>query len=131
MNFEKIVACKDLLPDGTDDLFSPGGEFVRRVWAGGSLIFERPIEFGTADFPSKEKATYISFKGKDESQKVYVQIEKIIEPYGRGPRPTIIKETKTLVFMKTQTVESLTEEGNRVPRVVKGINFLNPLMEYH
>ena len=39
--FPPPVPDRSLLPDGTDSLHSPGAPFIKRLWGGGSLVFNQ------------------------------------------------------------------------------------------
>ncbi|MCJ1420332.1 hypothetical protein MMC32_006689 [Xylographa parallela] len=77
-----------LLPDGTDPEQSPGGPFVRRMWAGGR------INFCPSDHPSLkmlgqrafclERISDVAIKGTTGDEKVYVTIERRVSQVATG-----------------------------------------------
>ncbi len=80
--FPPQVPGSDLLPDGTDPLQSPGPPFVRRMWAGGSLVFnaarKRHLQLDTTRATCIEKISDVSVKGTEGDEKVFVNIERRI-----------------------------------------------------
>jgi hydroxyacyl-ACP dehydratase HTD2-like protein with hotdog domain len=111
--FPTLVGDTALLPDGTDQLQWPGLPFTRRLWAGGSIQFnksasERALKFYNGDehvpLPRKRGTEAVSvetikdveMKGLPGQEKVYVQIEKRMG-YSR--------------FVNQQASASLEQEG--------------------
>ena len=80
--FSPQVPSSELLPDGTDPLQSPGAPFVRRMWAGGSLVFnpsrKRHLQLDTTRATCIEKIADVSVKGTEGDEKVFVSIERRI-----------------------------------------------------
>jgi len=71
-----------LLPDGTDPLQSPGGPFVRRMWAGGAVRFSNnphtQLHLDGARAVCLESIKDVAIKGAPGSEKVFVGIERRI-----------------------------------------------------
>ena len=115
--FPPAVPLSSLLPDGTDPAQSPGGPYVRRMWAGGKMDFANGIIIGD---PQRfafcaERISDVSIKGSEGQEKIYVTIERrmlsksllkfslfrdttksvasLVENRG-------LMETRTLVFMR-------------------------------
>jgi hydroxyacyl-ACP dehydratase HTD2-like protein with hotdog domain len=80
--FSPQVSASDLLPDGTDPLQFPGPPFVRRMWAGGSLLFnparKRHLQLDTTRATCIEKISDVTVKGVEGEEKVFVNIERRI-----------------------------------------------------
>lgn len=139
-----------LLPDGTDRVHSPGWPFEKRLWGGGSLIFN-PVEkwmmrngyLGIL----QEDIENVQVKGKEGEEKVFVTVSrKAAMGYALGIRKKnatqryppdlrtldgtnlkegklgslVLEEKKTLVFMRTKTEEELKQSLEAEPRMIKG-----------
>lgn len=80
--FAPQVPANELLLDGTDTLHSPGPPFVRRMWAGGSLVFnaarKRHLQLDTTRATCIERISDVSVKGTEGEEKVFVNIERRI-----------------------------------------------------
>lgn len=108
IHFPTNVRLSTLLPDGTDAMQSPGDPFTRRMWAGGSIIFERAIKLDNSAFHCIEHIVDVHVKGHENDQKIFVKIERKIYPgkypgdrkkQGENIIPHLV-ETRTLVFMR-------------------------------
>ncbi|KAI4624878.1 uncharacterized protein J4E87_005359 [Alternaria ethzedia] len=81
--FNPAVRTTELLPDGTDASQSPGGSWVRRMWAGGSIQV-RPDEYYDrnrgfrVDFPMSgtEHIKHVRLHGEGDTAKIFVTIER-------------------------------------------------------
>lgn len=87
--FGPQVPSSKLLPDGTDPLQSPGDPFVRRMWAGGSLVFnnhprDQP-ELDNRRAYCREHVPNVMVKGSEGDEKVFVEIERQIGYCGTTP----------------------------------------------
>jgi hydroxyacyl-ACP dehydratase HTD2-like protein with hotdog domain len=82
--FPPPVPHRDLLPDGTDTLHSPASPtpFHRRLWAGGSLIFNTSATYRLALNGARaaciEGIRDVTIKGKEGEEKIFVHIERRI-----------------------------------------------------
>ena len=80
--FSPQVPGSMLLPDGTDPLQSPGEPFVRRMWAGGTLLFNNnlsyQLELNNRRAYCREHIPNISIKGSEGDERVFVNIERQI-----------------------------------------------------
>jgi hypothetical protein len=89
--FPPQVLNSDLLLDGTDNLHSPGQPFVRRLWTGGSLSFNRNNIFGlhTNNLAAmcREEITNVWIKGQEGEEKVFVAIRRRIGGFGKAYDP--------------------------------------------
>lgn len=78
--FSPQIPHSALLPDGTDPLQSPGPPFARRMWAGGSLVFNttsgEQLRLGNMRAACIERIVDVSVKGREGDEKVYVNIER-------------------------------------------------------
>ena len=80
--FSPQVPSSNLLSDGTDPLQSPGEPYVRRMWAGGSLHFDKRSTNQLATNNQRVCCTEIisdvSVKGIEGEEKVFVSIQRRI-----------------------------------------------------
>ena len=76
--FPPPIPARDLLPDGTDPLQSPGPPFERRMWAGGSVRFNntRPTILDGSRLACLESIRNVQIKGKPGEEKIFVGIER-------------------------------------------------------
>ncbi|KAI1006740.1 hypothetical protein K3495_g1476 [Podosphaera aphanis] len=106
--FNPQVTSDELLPDGTDDLHSPGPPFYRRLWVGGSMNFLRPLEL----FPKKlmlctERITDVRVTGTPGKEKIFVDIfREISNPHLNRHE---LEEVRTLVFMRREKSKEIVE----------------------
>ena len=80
--FSPQVPNSALLPDGTDPLQSPGPPYVRRMWAGGLLVFNpngnNQLRLDGARAACIERITDVSVKGTEGNEKIFVKIERSV-----------------------------------------------------
>ncbi|KAI1457249.1 HotDog domain-containing protein [Annulohypoxylon moriforme] len=115
-----------LCPDGTDPFHSPGEPFVRRMWAGGSIKFNKPLRFNNIPVDCEERIEDVTVKGPEGEEKIFVTVLREYltagdrQPPRGAPR---IKERRTLVFMrglsKEQARENLAKAEAGRERIVK------------
>jgi hydroxyacyl-ACP dehydratase HTD2-like protein with hotdog domain len=81
--FNPAVLTPELLPDGTDASQSPGGLWVRRMWAGGSIQLKPDDYFDqsrgcTMDtvMAGTEHIKHVRLHGEGDTAKVFVTIER-------------------------------------------------------
>jgi hypothetical protein len=147
--FSPQVPSSKLLPDGTDPLQSPGEPFVRRMWAGGRLLFDNHLsdqpQLNNRRAYCREHIPDISIKGSEGDEKVFVNIERRIgycgatseneRPFGSSaPRSSAtnvspmdaevdfspaIIETRNLVFMREKSVTTIKEDVARPGKTLK------------
>ncbi|PQE16669.1 prephenate dehydratase protein [Rutstroemia sp. NJR-2017a BBW] len=83
--FNPEVPSNELFPDGTDALHSPGPPFMRRMWAGGSIAFNkfenRQLHLNTRAV-CIERIVDVTVKGGQGDEKIFVNIERRIGPVG-------------------------------------------------
>ncbi|KAF7864580.1 hypothetical protein EAF04_006712 [Stromatinia cepivora] len=90
--FSPQIPNNALLPDGTDPLQFPGPPFVRRMWAGGSVVFNttsgEQLRLDNVRAACIERIVDVSVKGNDGDEKVFVSIERRIglAEAGDGPQ---------------------------------------------
>ncbi|KAE9374559.1 hypothetical protein N431DRAFT_335935 [Stipitochalara longipes BDJ] len=91
VHFPPQVPNSDLLPDGTDTLHWPGEPFVRRLWTGGSLSFNRNSMFqlhtNNMSAMCKEEITNVWTKGQEGDEKVFVAIQRRVGGLGKFYEP--------------------------------------------
>jgi hypothetical protein len=83
ISFNPAVSTPELLPDGTDASQSPGGPWVRRMWAGGSIQL-RPSDYYhfTRGFAIDSHITgtecikHVRLHGEGDTAKIFVTIER-------------------------------------------------------
>jgi hypothetical protein len=83
-----IIADDKLLPDGTDQLHSPGGSFVRRMWAGGAVRVNKSLYFDAkAGWASNkhilcfERIKDVRLRGHGGEAKIFLTIERKFARY--------------------------------------------------
>ncbi|EMD67662.1 hypothetical protein COCSADRAFT_158029 [Bipolaris sorokiniana ND90Pr] len=81
--FNPSLPTHDLLPDGTDASQSPGGPWVRRMWAGGSMQAKPDVYFDkfrgfAVDTPMAgvEHIKHVRLHGQGDTAKIFVTIER-------------------------------------------------------
>lgn len=147
--FNHTVPSDKLLPDGTDNLHSPGDPWVRRMWSGGSLRIKPAKYFHKIDgfaidreYVAVERVKDVQLRGENDAAKIFVTIERrfarlhdlhaaafnsgktsqlvakmwdksLHENFKSEQRDGIewgtalLKEERTLVFLKARTTEEL------------------------
>ncbi|KAJ4353994.1 uncharacterized protein N0V89_005726 [Didymosphaeria variabile] len=77
-----------LLPDGTDPLHSPGGSFVRRMWAGGAVRVDKNLYFGAntgwalhKHILCFERIKDVRLRGQGDNEKIFITIERKFARY--------------------------------------------------
>lgn len=113
-----------LAPDGADLDHSPGGQFVRRVWAGGEVRFRgRGLRLDCREALCREVVRDVVVKGEGEGMKVFVDV---VREYGRGHEGEReewdIEEVRTLVFMPPREVSDAPAQ----PKLIKGMHIYSP-----
>jgi hydroxyacyl-ACP dehydratase HTD2-like protein with hotdog domain len=146
-----------LLPDGTDPLQSPGEPFVRRMWAGGTLLFNKnlssELELNNRRAYCREHIPNISIKGSEGDERVFVNIERQIGYCGTTtenewlldggtPRsaarnmPSMeaqvdfspaIIETRNIVFMREKAIATIKEDVARRGKTLRRMSILDSL----
>lgn len=146
--FSPQVLNGELLTDGTDSLQSPGAPFARRLWAGGSVIFNREdkeqLKLAEHHALCGEDITDVQIKGKEGEEKVFVTVRRRIANLpGSGRNARInrrllmamdkeklvgsnefmgilaIQEERNLVFMREKSKEQAREDLEKVGRIIK------------
>jgi hypothetical protein len=113
-----------LMPDGTDPAHWPGEPFVRRMWAGGEVLFkegwDRVLRLDGREAACVEKVKEPVVKGAEGDEKVFVEVRR-----GYGLRAdgleSVVTEARKLVFMRERADVGLVEGSGRV---VKGLFLL-------
>jgi hypothetical protein len=130
-----------LLPDGTDQQHSPGPPFTRRLWAGGSLLFNEhdnlqlKIDRQPRHAVCEERITDVRVKGEEGEEKVFVKIERAIRHLRNKISQEMAEyldtrkdekawnlalvETRDLVFMRDKTAGEAREDVEKVGKVLK------------
>jgi hydroxyacyl-ACP dehydratase HTD2-like protein with hotdog domain len=139
-----------LLSDGTDRAHSPGWPFEKRLWGGGSLIFNHEGKWMMKNGYLgilQEDIENVQVKGKEGEEKIFVTVSrKAAMGVALGIRRNLatqrwppdlrtlegtnlkegklgrlaLEEKKTLVFMRTKTDEELRQSLEAEPRIIKG-----------
>jgi hypothetical protein len=147
--FPPQVSLSELLTDGTDMLHAPGNPFNRRMWAGGRMTF--PLDGGPLLNGQRavclEAIRDVTVKGRQEEEKVFVQVERRMAPVeeGEGEEDTRIRlwrnhcndadngmvtERRDLVFLRDKPPEQVKVENNincgNDSRIVKCARHTNP-----
>jgi hydroxyacyl-ACP dehydratase HTD2-like protein with hotdog domain len=138
--FPPTSLLSELLPDGTDPEQSPGGPFVRRMWAGGNVRFPKTAELLKLDNRHAccfERLSDVKVKGKEGDEKIFVTIERrishspnlrtgsawktrddISELLMHDANCAVI-EDRNLVFMKERSPEELKAAESSASKIVK------------
>ena len=126
--FPPAIRSSELLPDGTDPKQSPGGQFTRRMWAGGDINFGRNWKFDNSPIHCVERITDVQVRGLEENQKIFVNIERSVFPgekagasrdeSGRWTQG-LLKETRTLVFMRSDRPKTPVDASNTSDKVLR------------
>ncbi len=146
--FSPQIRDGELLADGTDSLQSPGSPFVRRLWAVGSVVFnredKRQLKLTGHYALCGEDITDVQVKGKEGEERVFVTVRRrIANLSGSGRNARInrtllmamdkeklvgsddfmgllaIQEERYLVFMRERTKEQAKEDLKKVGRIIK------------
>lgn len=125
--FPSQTRLSSLYPDGTDPLHSPGPPFTRRMWAGGSMRFLKPLRSDSSAFHVSEKIMDVHFRGKDDEQKVFVTIERTIRRGNKSDDLTVdsephVLETRDLVFMHEKPQPAPTQSEQSSAKFLKPAN---------
>lgn len=79
--FSPQVSEGELLSDGTDTLQFPGPPFVRRMWAGGSVVFNgsksSQLHLDNTRAACIERVSDVTVKGPEEDEKIFVKIQRL------------------------------------------------------
>lgn len=126
--FPPRITDADLLADGTDKLQWPGHPFVRRVWAGGSVVFHphfQRILRGNVPSTLTEDITGVRVTGTEGNEKIWVTVRRKL--WQRTPKEDTLMlsdtsgtdtdhvvETRNLVFMRERTEELDTTKETRI-----------------
>ncbi|KAF2766692.1 hypothetical protein EJ03DRAFT_344956 [Teratosphaeria nubilosa] len=78
--FEPTKPSSAMLPDGTNPDQSPGAPFVRRMWAGGRVLYNaaHPLTLDGGRGVCAEFIRSVTGKGKEGEEKLFVGIERRI-----------------------------------------------------
>ncbi|KAI9746598.1 MAG: prephenate dehydratase [Claussenomyces sp. TS43310] len=133
--FPTQVPDSVLLADGTDPIQWPGEPFVRRLWAGGSLRFQKHarecLVLDGAAASCTEVIRNVTLKGQEEDEKIFVHIDRLIgcsvrEGRERGhlsiseeEMSAAVVERRDIVFLKQKSPEVALEDAGKVSRIVK------------
>lgn len=127
--FNARMPSATLLPDGTDPLHSPGGPWVRRMWAGGAVRLNSSLQLapGLPLDPQKmvaclERITDVRLQGTGTAAKIFVTVQRSVaqneKALGVGKhlsKPELIADTPQQVDRsKDWRAVLLKEERNLV-----------------
>ncbi|KAG0135123.1 hypothetical protein HOY82DRAFT_467187, partial [Tuber indicum] len=109
--FPPPIPESQLFPDGSDAQHSPTPHLPRRLWAGGSLTFNSPVETYSHALLREEITNVVSKNGK-----TFVSFDRHIYP-ANSPATTAaaIVEKRDLVFLPPATSPPLPRGRNRPP----------------
>jgi hypothetical protein len=124
--FNPALPASKLLPDGTDPNQSPGGPFVRRMWAGGQVRFNHKrggLDVDGSRYACVEGIRDVTIKGKPGQEKIFVGIERRFGPSSQQSEEEIrsklwseneadfneavLIERRNIVFMRERTPTEL------------------------
>ncbi len=116
-----------LMPDGTDPGHCPGGPFVRRMWAGGEVVFregwEEALKLDGRSVSCVERVGEPVLKGgragEVGGEKVFVEVTR---EYGVEGEGAVVEEVRRLVFMREREGKGAAQVAARVVR--GGYSFL-------
>ena len=129
--FPSPSPLSSLFPDGTDPQQSPGAPFTRRMWAGGSMSFLKPL---TRNLSSTayclERISDVTAKGREGEEKLFVQIERRIGWPGKSTRISSrdslqdhldcrVIENRTLVFIRERSQRVASDATSSSPKTLK------------
>lgn len=105
--FNPLLSPNDLSPDGTDAKHRPREDFVRRMWAGGSVRYKDPWQRVALDGAAGvcvERIRDVKIKGDEGNEKIFVGIER------RWGRAAIDRSSGGLAEHEEAVVERLWSE---------------------
>ncbi|EFE32351.1 uncharacterized protein ARB_00874 [Trichophyton benhamiae CBS 112371] len=143
--FPPQVPSSELLPDGCDELHSPGQPYNRRMWAGGSVRFfgdGGPLLTGQRAV-CVEGIREVNIKGKEGDEKIFVGIERRVATVDEHESDDAVRsrvwtqseeeqgasmviERRNLVFMRDRTskeIEAAKSAANISPRRIMKTEF--------
>lgn len=111
-----------LMPDGTDPGHCPGAPFVRRMWAGGEVVFregwEEALRLDGRSVSCVERVGEPVLKGGKAGEvggeKVFVEVTR---EYGVEGEGAVVEEVRRLVFLREREGKGAAQVA---ARVVKG-----------
>jgi hypothetical protein len=129
--FSPQVLGKDLLSDGTDPLQSPGPPFLRRMWAGGSLLYptnkSQQLRSDRTRSTCRESIAKVELKGTGTDEKVFVTIDRHITKGSEDvsqdfdSKNVAMLEKRNLVFFQEIAPEEARERANRPGKILTGM----------
>ncbi|KAK8041803.1 hypothetical protein PG993_006326 [Apiospora rasikravindrae] len=121
IHFPLALPPSQLCPDGTDPYHSPGAPFERRMWAGGSIEFRRPLWLDSRPAVCAERIQDVSVRGPPGDEKAFVDVLRCYGATGRDGKTGrvvmseapegAVREVRTLVFMRKQEAQSSNPEA--------------------
>lgn len=138
-------STNDLLPDGTDTEHSPGPPFMRRLWASGSVTFNKGwkdhlLSSQIFDASCQEAISDVRLSGVSPTDqmtsdvvpgvgsRVFVEIERQYSSWcsKSNSQVTSIVERRTLCFMNPKTAEEMKRDLEQPSnKAIKGVCFIN------
>ncbi|OAL66812.1 hypothetical protein A7C99_2206 [Trichophyton rubrum] len=110
--FPPQVPSSELLPDGCDELHSPGQPYNRRMWAGGSVRFfgdGGPLLNGQRAV-CVEGIREVNIKGKEGKEKIFVGIERRVAAVDEHESDDAVRSRVWTQFEEEQGVIPATAE---------------------
>lgn len=122
--FPPQVTLSQLLPDGTDNLHSPGEPFNRRLWAGGSVSFPSTgrLLLNGQRAVCVEVIRNVNIKGREGEGKIFVTIERRFASVQEDEDEadtrsrilnspgSVLTEQRDLVFLRDRTAEQVDSQ---------------------
>ncbi|RFU35848.1 hypothetical protein B7463_g459, partial [Scytalidium lignicola] len=136
--FSPQIPENDLLPDGTDLLQSPGPPFMRRMWAGGSVLFDtskpNQLHLDNVRAACVERIRDVTVKGSEGDEKIFVSIERRYMPVndstGEAAQENIDAQgmTGTASIVELRDLVFLREEPDPLAKMnaAKSVKLLKP-----
>ncbi|EMC96905.1 hypothetical protein BAUCODRAFT_68521 [Baudoinia panamericana UAMH 10762] len=129
--FEPTKPQSAMLPDGTNPDQSPGEPFVRRMWAGGRVVYDHanPLTLDAGRGVCAEFIRSVTVKGKEGEEKLFVGIERRLAKASKEEAlehrvrqrlwrdsdtdfgPCSILESRNIVFMRSRTKEEAAADA--------------------
>ncbi|KAA8572448.1 hypothetical protein EYC84_003068 [Monilinia fructicola] len=108
-----------------EDKLSPGLPFVRRMWSGGSVVFNtksgEQLCLNNIRAACVERIADVSIKGNEGDEKVFVNIERRVglADTGDDPQMTSLVEMRNIVFMREKDTKTAKEDRSRPQKILR------------
>ncbi|KAI0128387.1 HotDog domain-containing protein [Xylariales sp. AK1849] len=123
VHFPLQLPPSGLCPDGTDPYHLPAAPFERRMWAGGSMLFNTPFRMDKKHVLCRERIEDVQVKGKPGEEKIFVHVLRRygVDGFEVGGVDEYVTERRTLVFMPPVETKGVASNGKAAgtARIVK------------